>query len=185
MFNSLLLSGILLVSTNTNNDIFRQNIDILECEQEVTLQNQSVAKVICIKEIQKEDKEKYKIVYKITTSETREGINKGLNGIAHAINMLGCVNIQNDKVKIAATIQGQATTIILNDNAYRKKFGKDNPNTEVIRLLSDYGVDLYVCSQATAYKKINKSDINKNITEALSGSSVLLNYQLNGYALMQ
>ena len=51
--------------------------------------------------------------------------------------------------------------------------------------LSDYGVDLYVCSQATAYKKINKSDINKNITEALSGSSVLLNYQLNGYALMQ
>jgi sucrose-6-phosphate hydrolase SacC (GH32 family) len=65
MFNSLLLSGILLVSTNTNNDIFRQNIDILECEQEVTLQNQSVAKVICIKEIQKEDKEKYKIVYKI------------------------------------------------------------------------------------------------------------------------
>ena len=65
MFDSLLLSGILLVSTNTNNDIFRQNIDILECEQEVTLQNQSVAKVICIKEIQKEDKEKYKIVYKI------------------------------------------------------------------------------------------------------------------------
>lgn len=65
MFNSLLLSGILLVSTNTNNDIFRQNIDRLECEQEVTLQNQSVAKVICIKEIQKEDKEKYKIVYKI------------------------------------------------------------------------------------------------------------------------
>ena len=63
MFNSLLLSGILLVSTNTNNDIFRQNIDRLECEQEVTLQNQSVAKVICIKEIQKEDKEKYKIVY--------------------------------------------------------------------------------------------------------------------------
>jgi sucrose-6-phosphate hydrolase SacC (GH32 family) len=65
MFNSLLLSGILLVSTNTNNDIFRQNIDRLECEQEVTLQNQSVAKVICIKEIQKEDKEKYKIAYKI------------------------------------------------------------------------------------------------------------------------
>ena len=27
--------------------------------------------------------------------------------------------------------------------------------------------------------------INENIIEALSGSSVLLNYQLNGYALMQ
>ena len=135
--------------------------------------------------VQPDNNLEYKIVYKITTSETREGINRGLNGIAHAINMLGCVNIQNDKVKIVATIQGAATNIILNDNAHRKKFGKNNPNTEVIKLLSDYGVDLYVCSQATAYKKINKSDINKNITEALSGSSVLLNYQLNGYALMQ
>ena len=135
--------------------------------------------------VQPDNNLEYKIVYKITTSETREGINKGLNGIAHAINMLGCANIQNGKVKIVATIQGEATNIILNDNAYQKKFGKNNPNTEVIKLLADYGVDLYVCSQATAYKKIRKFDINKNITEALSGSSVLLNYQLNGYALMQ
>jgi hypothetical protein len=66
----------------------------------------------------------YKIVYKITTGETREGINKGLNGIAHAINMLGCANISNDAVKIVATIQGPATAIILTDTAYEEKFGK-------------------------------------------------------------
>lgn len=127
----------------------------------------------------------YKIVYKITTSETREGINKGLNGIAHAINMLGCKNILKDDVKIVATIQGPATYIVLTDEAYKKKYGKKNPNTEVIDLLTQYGVKLFVCYQATAYKKINVSEINQNITEALSGSSVLLNYQLNGYALMQ
>ena len=127
----------------------------------------------------------YKIVYKITTSETREGINKGLNGIAHAINMLGCKNILKDDVKIVATIQGPATYIVLTDEAYKKKYGKKNPNTEVIDLLTKYGVKLFVCSQATAYKKIGVSEINQNITEALSGSSVLLNYQLNGYALMQ
>ena len=53
----------------------------------------------------------YKIVYKITTSDTREGVNKGLNGIAHAINMLGCVDIKSNAVKIVATIQGPATSI--------------------------------------------------------------------------
>lgn len=127
----------------------------------------------------------YKIVYKITTGETREGINKGLNGIAHAINMLGCANIKSDAVHIVATIQGAATKIILNDETYEKKYGEKNPNTKVIELLSNYGVKLFVCSQATAYKKIKETQINKNITEALSGSSVLLNYQLNGYALMQ
>jgi len=135
--------------------------------------------------VQPDNNLEYKIVYKITSSETREGINKGLNGIAHAINMLGCKNISKDGVKIVATIQGPATSIILTDIAYNKKFGKNNPNTEVINLLSNYGVELFVCSQATAYKKIDSSNINKNITEALSGSSVLLNYQLNGYALMQ
>jgi intracellular sulfur oxidation DsrE/DsrF family protein len=127
----------------------------------------------------------YKMVYKITTSETREGINKGLNGIAHAINMLGCANILNTNVKIVATIQGPATTTVLKDSAYQEKFGKKNPNTEVIKLLSNYGVKLFVCSQATAYKKIENSQINQNVEEALSGSSVLINYQLNGYALMQ
>tara|TARA_X000000368_G_scaffold211450_1_gene167104 strand:+ start:257 stop:775 length:519 start_codon:yes stop_codon:yes gene_type:complete len=135
--------------------------------------------------VQPDNNLEYKVVYKITTSETREGINKGLNAIAHAINMLGCVNISKEDVKIAATIQGPATSIILTDEAYQEKFGKKNPNTEVIELLSQYGVELFVCSQATAYKKIDASKINKNIIEALSGSSVLLNYQLNGYALMQ
>lgn len=135
--------------------------------------------------VQPDNNLEYKIVYKITTSETREGINKGLNGIAHAINMLGCTNILSDKVRIVATIQGPATSIVLTDDAYQKKFGKANPNTEVIKLLSTYGVKLYVCSQATAYKKIENSKINKNVVEALSGSSVLLNYQLKGYALMQ
>ena len=99
--------------------------------------------------------------------------------------MLGCANILSDAVKIIATIQGPATTIVLTDSAYQEKFGKKNPNTEVIKLLSNYGVKLFVCSQATAYKKIDNSQINQNITEALSGSSVLINYQLNGYALMQ
>ena len=66
----------------------------------------------------------YKIVYKITTGETREGINKGLNGIAHAINMLGCADIKNDAVNIVATIQGAATKIILNDETYEEKYGK-------------------------------------------------------------
>ena len=135
--------------------------------------------------VQPDNNLEYKIVYKITTSDTREGINRGLNGIAHAINMLGCKSILKDDVKIAATIQGSATSIILSDQAYIKKFGKKNPNTEVIELLSKYGVELFVCSQATAYRGIDRSDINKNIDQALSGSSVLLNYQLNGYALMQ
>ena len=135
--------------------------------------------------VQPDNDLEYKLVYKITTDEKREGVNRGLNGIAHAINMLGCVNIPKENVKIVATIQGPATNIVLKDAEYKKRFSEDNPNSEIIKLLSNYGVELFVCSQATAYKKIPASTINKNILEALSGSSVIANYQLKGYALMQ
>ena len=135
--------------------------------------------------VQPDNDLEYKLVYKITTDQKREGINRGLNGIAHAINMLGCVNIPKENVKIVATIQGPATNIVLKDAEYKERFGEDNPNSKVIKLLSNYGVELFVCSQATAYKKIPASTINKNILEALSGSSVIANYQLKGYALMQ
>ena len=135
--------------------------------------------------VQPDNDLEYKLVYKITTDQKREGINRGLNGIAHAINMLGCVNIPKENIKIVATIQGPATTIVLKDAEYKKRFGEENPNSEVIKLLSNYGVELFVCSQATAYRKIPASSINENISEALSGSSVIANYQLKGYALMQ
>ena len=60
IINSLLLSSFLSFSTNINNGAFYQNTDKLECEQKVTLQNQSVAKIVCIKEIRKENEQKYK-----------------------------------------------------------------------------------------------------------------------------
>ena len=73
---------------------------------------------------------------------------------------------------------------MLSDDAYQKKFGKKNPNTKVIDLLTQYGVKLFVCSQATAAWGIDEKSINIKIQRAFSGLSVLATYQLNGYILM-
>ena len=70
MFNSLLLSTFLLFSTNINNGTF----DRLECEQKITLQNQSVARIVCIKRIQKEANKKYKIFYRIVYKQNNESM---------------------------------------------------------------------------------------------------------------
>ena len=134
--------------------------------------------------VQPENNLEYKLVYKITTTDLREGVNKGLNSIAHAINMLGCSNISKEKVEIVASISGPATSIILTDKAYKEKYNSNNPNSKIINLLSQYGVKLFVCSQATSYKNIANSQINSNIISALSGASVLANYQLNGFVFM-
>ena len=53
MFNSLLLSVLLSFSPNTNKEFFDINRNKLECQQKVTLKNQSIAKFLCIKEVKK------------------------------------------------------------------------------------------------------------------------------------
>ena len=65
MFNSLLLSVLLSFSPNTNKEIFDINRNKLECQQKVTLKNQSIAKFLCIKEVEKLSEKEYKIIYKI------------------------------------------------------------------------------------------------------------------------
>ena len=85
---------------------------------------------------------------------------------------------------MVASIHGEATFITLNNNAYRDKFGRDNPNLNLIKQLKENRVELYVCSQATASRKINNRDLNINVIPALSGIAVLANHLLQGFTLM-
>ncbi len=94
--------------------------------------------------------------------------------------------IRNTKQKnwFVASIHGEATFITLNNNAYWNKFGRDNPNLNLINQLKENGVELYVCSQPTASRKINNKDLNINLISALSGIAVLSKHLLQGFTLM-
>jgi intracellular sulfur oxidation DsrE/DsrF family protein len=126
----------------------------------------------------------YNIVFDVKDDREMEGINIGLFKIARFINMLGAGGISKDKVHIVAAIHGGATFAVLNDPKYMEKYEKTNPNTEVLKLLKEYGVELYVCAQATAARGIAQEDLNQNTVLALSAMMVLANYQLQGFALM-
>ena len=67
---------------------------------------------------------------------------------------------------------------------------KPNPTVDY-KLLFDIkneteknGINLFVCSQATASRNIDYESINKKVTPALSGLSVLATYQLESYVYM-
>ncbi len=113
-----------------------------------------------------------------------EGVNMGLWKIARVINMLGAANIPSDKIHIVAAIHGGATFASLGKVNYQEKYEKENPNAELLKLLNDYGVELFVCAQATAARDISAEDLNPNTKLGLSAMMVLANYQLKGYALM-
>jgi len=126
----------------------------------------------------------YKLLYKITDDEKRNGVNRGLNGIAHALNMFGVSGVDLKDVRIVASVSGKATFDLLSDEAYMKKYGTKNPNTELIQLLTENNVKLYVCSQALYPRNLERDEINEHIVFALSASSVMSNYLMNGYVRM-
>lgn len=126
----------------------------------------------------------YNIVFDVKDDRELDGVNVGLFKIARLINMLGTGGVSQDKIHIVAAVHGGATFAALNDQKYKEKYNKANPNTELLQLLHDYGVEIYVCAQATASRGISADDLNDNTELGLSAMMVLANYELKGYALM-
>ena len=126
----------------------------------------------------------YKLIFDIKGNQVKNGVNKGLWTIARTLNLFELSGIPSKKIEIVASIHGEATFITLNSNAYQDKFGRDNPNSNIIQQLNDNGVKLYVCSQATSSRNINNGDLNINVIPALSGIAVLSNHLLQGFILM-
>ena len=126
----------------------------------------------------------YKLIFDIKSNDTKNGVNKGLWVIARTLNMLSLGKVPRNNIEIVASIHGEASFLALTDQAFQNKFGKSNPNLDLIDKLISNGVKLFVCSQATAARGIDEKSINKKIKRAFSGLSVLATYQLNGYILM-
>jgi len=134
--------------------------------------------------IQPNPSSQYKLLFDIKDLTKKNGVNKGLWTIARTLNLFELSGIPRKKIELVASIHGEATFITLNSNAYQDKFGRDNPNSNIIQQLNDNGVKLYVCSQATSSRNINNGDLNINVIPALSGIAVLSNHLLRGFILM-
>jgi len=126
----------------------------------------------------------YNLVFDVTDDFEMEGVNVGLWKIARMLNMLGAAKISKDKIHLVAAIHGGATFATLNDKNHLEKYQKINPNNELLQLLQENGVELFVCAQATSSRGYGPEDLNPNIKLALSAMTVLANYQRKGYALM-
>ena len=126
----------------------------------------------------------YKMIFNIDSEKEKEGVNVGLWKIARTLNLLKAGNIANEKIDIVAVLHGGATYAILTDKEYKKRFKTQNPNMELLKLLKENGVTVFVCGQAMASRNIEKEHLNSYIEMALSALTVLPNYQLKGYALI-
>lgn len=125
----------------------------------------------------------YKIVFDAKSGGVKDGVNTALWHVARAVNLYGASGVDKAHRKFAVVIHGPATPLVMTNAAYKKRFGKDNPNLKLIDELTDAGVKIYVCGQAAGDLKIPYNDINPHIILTLSALADLPILQSQGYSL--
>jgi len=128
----------------------------------------------------------HKIIFDVTqSSEDKSITNKYIETAARFLNMHAKTGLKSEQLHVAMTIHGGAWQDILTNEAYKEKFGVNNPNFELINQLTEAGVDIIICGQTAGARGLNKTNVNTNVKFALSAMTALLQYQNNGYRFMK
>ena len=128
----------------------------------------------------------FKVIFDVAkSSDDKSVINKYIVTAARFLNMHADAGMDKSQLKVAMTIHGGAWQDVLNNEAYREKFGVDNPNIELINQLTEAGADIIICGQTAGFRGITKQNANPNVKFALSAMTALLQYQQNGYTFIK
>jgi len=137
-------------------------------------------------DIETEIDSELKVIFDIDkSSEDKTEVNKYIEVAARFLNMHARAGMNPEQLKAAMTIHAGAAQDVLNNDAYRAKFGVDNPNFKLINALTAAGVDVIVCGQSAAKNNMSREDINPNVKIALSATTALIQYQNKGYQFVK
>jgi len=127
-----------------------------------------------------------KVILDVSKSSEDKGvINKYIVTAARFLNMHANAGFKKNQMRAAITIHGGAWQDVLKNDVYKAKFGVDNPNLELIKQLNTAGVDVIICGQTAAFRKMNRKDVTSEVKFALSAMTALLQYQNNGYKFLK
>ncbi|MBB2160349.1 DsrE family protein [Gluconacetobacter sacchari] len=128
---------------------------------------------------------RYRVVFEtMRAAPDPAQINPSLERAARFMNLLAADGIHPAIGDVVAMVYGPATPSVLSDAAYRVRFGRDNPNTGLLRALRKAGVTIEVCSYALAGQKIERDAVADGVQIDLSAMVTLANLQLRGWAVI-
>ena len=124
----------------------------------------------------------YKVIFDIyTDSPDLDKTNPLLKTVARYLQIHTQYGVPKENLKVAVIIHGVATKNVLTDEAYKKEFMTKNPNTELIKVLKEANVELFVCGQSYAGKGYEKEQKLPEVKMALSAMTALVWFQSGGY----
>lgn len=127
----------------------------------------------------------YKVVFDVTKPNKSGGVNKGLGHVARAMNLFGVDGKPAKNLDVVVIIHGGATRSVLNDVAHKARYGKSNPDAEILAKLKNAGVKIYVCGQAIVDNGYYYQNVRSEVGVVLGAVAAEIELVTNGYALIQ
>ncbi len=128
----------------------------------------------------------YKVVFDIHNSpEDPSALNPILNTLARFLNMHAHSGVPLENLRVVGVIHNRASKDAMNNEAYREKFGVDNPNIPLMEELEKAGAELYMCGQSIYARGVDPQRMAKPVKTALSAMTVFLSLQSEGYTLIR
>ena len=127
----------------------------------------------------------YKVVFSVNRDpQNPDDVNPMFNAIATYLNTLGQYGVPPENRNIVAMIhhRTEGFDIVMNNEAYKARHGRDNPNIEIIRKLRAAGVDIRLCGQGLIGREIDPKDVNPDIQVDLWAMTSIINLTMAGYA---
>lgn len=110
--------------------------------------------------------------------------NPRIERLARFLNMHARADVDPDAMHLAIVLHGSAGRAVLNHAAYRKRFGTDNPDLELLELLAAQGTRIFICGQSAAYRGYAKAEMIAPVRISLSAMTAILGLQEEGYRLL-
>ena len=111
-----------------------------------------------------------------------EEIYPALDHILRMYNLFAFAGVSRKKLQVELVLYSQAIFIVMNNDAYKKKYGVDNPNLKIIEEMKKAGIKVYACSQSMGKFGIEPSMLNPDVEMVYSRVTTLASRQLKGYA---
>jgi len=127
----------------------------------------------------------YRVVRDVSTSpDDAAKLNRAIDSAARFLNMQVRAGVPRSNLRIAVVLHGDAGKDALADDAYRARFGVDNPNSGLLDALAQAGVDIYLCGQTAAARGFKRKELHGSVTLAVSAMTVFTRLQAEGWSVL-
>ena len=127
----------------------------------------------------------YKLLFDVSAGDKdKHEVNRRLESVARFLNMHARAGIDPEDLHIEVVTHGGTTWDVLSDDAYRKRFGRNNPNTALLEALAGAGVMIRECGQSMAYHGVKEEDLAPQVEMAVSAMTVVVRRQAEGWVLL-